>query len=87
MKKIALFKNIELDYETIGEECLDGSRMFVRVSEYLDCEFVLLSDRIGIEVAMIDRQIATVTEEFSRKLDMLNDRKSQLLAITQDVAA
>ena len=85
--KIALFKSIEFDYETVGEPNLDGSASFARISEYIEVEFTPLSDVIGIQVAVIDKKIAAVTEEFSRTIDVLKDKKSKLLAITQDIAA
>jgi hypothetical protein len=85
--KIALFKSIEFDYETVGDAVLDGSSGFARISEYIEVEFTPLADIIGIQIAVINKKIASVTEEFSRTIDVLKGKKAELLAITQDVSA
>lgn len=82
--KIARFKNMEMDYFSIcdwTEEMTPDS--FIRVSEYVDVEFVEYSDQelVDKQIAVIDKQIQTVQAATSVKLDELEQRKAELLAL------
>lgn len=79
--KIAQYKNLEYDFLAVcGEDMPDH---YVRVSEFVEVEFTPLDKRetVKAEVAFIDNQIGQVNAAAQVKLNELNQRKSELLAL------
>ena len=72
--KIALFKNMEYGFELIGEETLEGCGNYVRLTEYVDVDFVRLpyGEAEKSEIAIIDKQIMAEQAESEVKIGRLN---------------
>ena len=79
-KKIALFKNIPLDFDVLRSKDDEQhiSSEFIRISEWVEVEFVILSDR-----DMLDKKIKAIDIERRRAaeiLDRLQVKKHNLLS-------
>ena len=81
--KIALFKNVQHDFETAGEEGLDGCAGYARLSEYVEVDFPMLDAETltKIQIDIIDTQIKTVQVAAEVKLNELKQRRDELLAL------
>jgi len=81
--RVAQFKSLKYDYITVSAEGLDGADEYIRVSEYIDVDFVERDPRETIEqeVDTIDKQIQTVQAAAQVKLNELEQRKNDLLAL------
>jgi len=81
--KVALFKNIELDVECVSNDSLDGIDQYLRLSEYVDVEFVMLKDDelVKKQVDHINNQIEALKNDMTNKINLLESRKQELLAL------
>ena len=86
--KIALFKNVEYDHETIREyvEFDMFADDYLQLSEFVEVDFPLLdkSEVNKKQVAIIDKQIQKVKADYEVKLNGLESYKAELLAIGSD---
>ena len=80
---IALFNKLQYDFETTGEESLEGGANYVRLSEYVEVDFPTLDigDIINGQVEVIDAQIKTEQVAAEIKLNELKQRRDELLAL------
>lgn len=83
--KLAKFQSLgnyplTLYYPPETEEHTD----MVRMTEYVEVEFPPrdMKELVPAQVAIIDRKIAEVSDEFGKKLAALKEAKENLLAIT-----
>ena len=60
----------------------------IRTTEYVEIEFPerAREELVPAQVAVIDKKIAEISEEFGRKLAALKEAKDNLLALTMDPA-
>jgi hypothetical protein len=82
--KIARFKRLgEHSYETIDSDLLDGLENYVRLTEYVDVEFPMLSEESVIQkqVDALDRTEQALRESFETKLNAIKDERAKLLAL------
>jgi hypothetical protein len=66
------------------EDWADRSDGYLRVSEYVEVEFPSLpmEDVVPLQVAAVERSIEKLTAEYAKELDLLQARKADLLALT-----
>lgn len=83
--KIAIYKDIKHEYETILEYKSDDiwpetSQEYARLSEIVEVEFPLLpqTDVVAKEVSLIDKAV----DELFEKIQALRDKKQELLSLT-----
>lgn len=81
--KVALFKHVEYGFEGVFLGSFEDSDEYVRVTEYVDIEFTRLPDSETVKksLAIIDKAADAVREELGRKLDGLDRRRQELLAL------
>lgn len=84
--RVAVFKNVGCRYETVADDSLDKSTSYVRLSEYEEVTFVprKLDDTVGEEVTRLDQLKVSVTKEFHDKLLVIEQQRSNLLALSYD---
>ena len=83
--KVAIYKNTDYDYETVKEVggWIDEDDEHIRISEAVEISFVMLdkSETVRKEVNAIDGQIKKVQAATQIKLNELEQKKAELLAI------
>lgn len=83
--KIALYKNIKYDYESViiisddsTIEYYDKDSEHIRISEFVDIDFPMLNvDLTAAKVAVIDKDI----QKAKAGIELLEQAKAELLAI------
>ena len=87
--KIALYRNLDFDFESIDEvtEWKESNDDRVRLTEVLEVEFINLpaADVLAPQVEAIDRQIKEEAVRHTVTTQKLNDAKQKLMAITHEV--
>lgn len=86
--KVALY---ESRYSTTVHEARDWIEEdlgYVRVSEVVEIEFVRLPNEVVVprQVKQLDSEIEKVRAQMGRQINLLEEQKSKLLAITQEPA-
>lgn len=93
-KVVALFRHVKYDnWASVFENTRDRTNPdykeptypnYVRVSEWVDLEFVELpkDQQTANAIFMLDRERESTVKEFTGKLRLIDERKAQLLAIS-----
>jgi len=81
--EIAIFKNIELDFETIEKKSFEDVPRYVRMSEYIDIDFVMLKpDTVAAkEVSILKDAKKKIQAETELKLNNIDRKIGELLAL------
>lgn len=75
--KIALYKNVKHDYETVHGDGLEGCVDYVRLSEWVEVEFPRLrADETVLEA--LDKNEQELREQFQRSLERINRQRQDL---------
>jgi len=85
--KLALYRNMVYDYTTIAETRLyENETNYVRISDDLDVEFVMLpkDDYAAGAMAAFDEQEKAVALQYAEKMEVININRQEFLAITHD---
>ncbi len=86
--KIALYKNIRYDFESVNEanDFFEESEDHVRISEIIEVDFKMLPYYVAAEKknSLIDKQINEELADHNVRIIKLESRKSELLAIGVD---
>lgn len=86
--RVALWRNHKHGFESVNQERQEKyySSMpeYVRVSEYIDIDFPMLKpeETVARELAALDAEERELRDALARQLVRLNDRRSQLRALT-----
>lgn len=83
--KIALFKSIEHGYESYSDESMEKFDGYIRLSEYVDVNFVKLSnaDITAKEISVIRAVKKKIQAETEVKLGELDRKIGDLLSLPQ----
>lgn len=82
--EIALYKNIKYGFETVKEiTCFEDDSDYIRISDIAEVDFVALpsNEIISKEVDFINDSIQKEMADSQVRLNSLNQRKEELLAI------
>lgn len=81
--KIATFKNLESDFDTIGEEVFESINGYVRTSEYVDVEFPPLphEDVVTKQVNALEEAKKNIQAKAELQLTEIDRRIGELLAL------
>jgi hypothetical protein len=82
-KKLAMFKNAN-GWISACEELFDTFDSYVRITEFVTVDFPDLpaNDIVGKQLDMLSAKEAAAREQFQRILDVINDERGKLLALT-----
>jgi len=82
-KKIALFKSVEYNYESIYDKDMEGFDRHIRTSDYIEVEFISLNqvDIAAKEIAILKGVKKTIQAEAQNKLNRIDDKIKNLLAL------
>jgi hypothetical protein len=85
--KIAIFKNIEYEFESVSGESSEGREGYVRITEYIDVEFERLEDKEIVEKQVdclreVKKKIQAETEV---KIGEVDRRIGELLSLPQGI--
>jgi len=82
-KKIALFKSVEYNYESIYDENMEDFAGHIRTSDYIEVEFISLNqvDIAAKEIAILKGVKKTIQAEAQNKLNRIDDKIKNLLAL------
>ena len=88
-KRIAVFKNVKYDYDTIIEIDNDGKCFADKDSEHVrltsdavvDFQDLSKTDILSKQIEAIDAEIESVKVAFSEKINLLDQKKQELLAL------
>ena len=85
--KIALFKNVELDFETVCGGEMEDCENYVRTSEYINVEFPPLANDeiIAQQIEILEQAKQNVQAQAERKLTELDHQIGKLLALPQAI--
>ena len=88
MKKIALYKDVTYDWESVCEatEYMEEDSEKVRISEIKEVEFDLLpyGEAEKLQIELIDKEITKTRADAEVKINNLEMKKAELLAITSE---
>ena len=84
--KVAIFKNIQYNSESVLTEEFESIDGYVRVTEYADVEFIRLKDKSVTtkEVATLEGVKKKILAETEVKIGSIDRRIGELLALTHD---
>jgi len=87
--KIAIFRNIQYDFESTLGETMEGDDDYIRLTEYVDIEFVRLdnSDVAAREIAILNGVKKNIQAQAELKLGEIDRRIGDLLALPQAPAS
>lgn len=85
--KIAIYKDVQYNFESICKDSMEGAKGYVRISEFVDVEFPPLSDAETIQKQLhaLDSVRAEVSRKFADALKEIDDAKAKLQALTYEV--
>lgn len=80
--KVALYKNVKYGFETASGEGFENGE-YARVSEFADIEFIPLpyGESEKMQIAIIDKEIKSVMANSEQAINVLEQRKAELLAL------
>ena len=86
--KVAIFKNLEHNFTCVNDDGLEGCESYVRLSEYVDVDFPLLSneDVVAKQVDALEEAKKNIQAQTERKLTEIDRQIGELLALPQQVA-
>jgi hypothetical protein len=86
-KKLAVFLT-KWGTETVLPEWAGADSDYARATEYVEVDFPELQKETVItnQVAQLDSAIATIKAKAIEEVDKLNQKKSELLALTHEVS-
>lgn len=76
--KIAIYKNIQHDFETICKEDFECLPNYTRITEFVDVEFPRLPLNAEQEIAAIERCRSETVQRHEAELQRLDKRKAKL---------
>jgi|GEM_PF-5965127 len=81
--KLALFKNIEYDFEIVSTDVSEGHQEYVRVSEYVDVDFPRLDgpDVVLQQIERLREQKKRIQAGTEAELNRIDQRIGDLLAL------
>jgi len=81
--KIAIFKNPTDDFTAVKTEDMEKYTDFIRISEYLDVDFVMLPDKdvVGKQVAALEQEKQDIQANTQLKLNTIDQKIGELLAL------
>ena len=84
--RIALFKNTEFGFDSIGGKYLEAGSNYVRTSEYVEVEFPprMADEVVQDQVKALDAERQLVIAKYVKTLANIDERKARLLALTHD---
>lgn len=84
--KIAVYKDVQYNFESICKDSFEGVKGYVRVSDFVEVEFPKLSDDETIQKQLhaLDEVRAEVSRKFAEALKEIDDAKAQLQALTYE---
>jgi hypothetical protein len=88
LKRLAVFKNVELDYVCCGEKGLDYTDSpFIRLTEYLECRFndLPIENQIKNELELLTNMEDAIKRKALVGFANIEKRKGELLALTHEV--
>lgn len=82
--KLAIFKDASSNFTLVREAKEEQYTDMVRISEYVDVDFPprAIEERMVLEVAALEKEIEQITAKFAKAVGELKNRKSELLALT-----
>lgn len=86
--KVAIFKHLEHDFTLVSDGLLDGCKSYVRLSEYVDIDFPMITNEAVVtrQVEALEEAKKNIQAQTERKLTEIDRKIGELLALPQEVA-
>ena len=86
--KVAIFKHLEHDFTLVSDDLLDGCKSYVRLSEYVDIDFPMITNEAVVtrQVEALEEAKKNIQAQTERKLTEIDRKIGELLALPQEVA-